>query len=355
MIERLIRAGHLRRFIRESTRTAGTAPASNRAVVVTEHSLEPRPTINFILGGPVNNRYLSKKQRRKMLCAASIRARINTINTRESNTALQPIDGLISFPPIDPTWIITPHYDALVLSLCINNFDVHRVLVDPSNAAELLHFPALTQMKVPFSHLNSAGRVLSKFNGSTTLTVGDISLSVKAGPVTQQVLFSVVKDLGPYNAIMGRTWLHAMKAIPSTYHQTISYLTASGQVDLQSSQLVARQCYQLSVHERERDKEPDSSSVEAHPSSYQLRPAVRAALEDKEQLVVDPLQPIVVGSPDRCTYVSSLLTKKEKAPLQQALTVNADVFAWNHLDMTGINPVNTSHKLNVLPSAKPIQ
>ena len=97
--------------------------------------------------------------------------------------------------------------------------------------------------------------------------MGDIALSVKAGPVTQQVLFSVVKDLGSYNAIVGRTWLHAMKAIPSTYHQTISYLIASGQVDLQGSQLVARQCYQLSVHGYEKDKEPDSSSAKAHPSS----------------------------------------------------------------------------------------
>ena len=140
-------------------------------------------------------------------------------------------------------------------------------IIDPCNAVELLHLPALTQMKVPLSHLSSAGRVLSEFNGSTTLTIGDIALSVKAGPVTQQVLFTVVEDLGPYNAIVGRTWLQAMKAIPSTYHQTISYLTVSGQVDLQGSQLAAHQCYQLSVHGREKDKEPDSSSVEAHPSS----------------------------------------------------------------------------------------
>ena len=175
-----------------------------------------------------------------MLCAALIRARINTITTLESSTALQLIDGLVSFPPIDPTRIITPHYDALVLTLCINNFDMHRVLVDPGSTIELLHLPALTQMKVPLSHLSSVGRVLSGFNGSTTLTVGDIALSVKAGLVTQQVLFSVVEDLGPYNAIVGRTWLHAMKAIPSTYHKTISYLTASGQVDLQGSQLAAR-------------------------------------------------------------------------------------------------------------------
>ena len=122
---------------------------------------------------------------------------------------------------------------------------MHRFLIDPGSAAELLHLLALTKMKVPLSHLSSVGRVLSGFNGSTTLIVGDIALSVKAGPITQQVLFLVVEDLGPYNAIVGRTWLHAMKAIPSTHHQTISYLTASGQVDLQGSQLAAHQCYQL--------------------------------------------------------------------------------------------------------------
>ena len=82
-------------------------------------------------------------------------------------------------------------------------------------------------MKVSLDHLSLASRILFGFNGATTLTVGDIVLSVKAGSVTQQVLFSVVEDLGPYNAIVGRAWLHAMKVVPSTYHQTISYLTTS--------------------------------------------------------------------------------------------------------------------------------
>ena len=48
---------------------------------------------------------------------------------------------------------------------------------------------------------------------------------------------------------MGQAWLHLMKAIPSTYHQLINYLTNVGQVDILSSQLVARQCYQLSIQE----------------------------------------------------------------------------------------------------------
>ena len=227
-----------------------------------------------MLGGPIDDQYRSKRQRRKILQAALVRARVNIISISERSTAVQPIDDPISFPPINPAQVITPHYDALILSLCINNFNVHRVLVDPGSAAELMHLPAFRQMKVPLSHLNSTDRVLSVFNGATILTVGDIALSVRAGLVTQQVLFSVVEDLGPYNAIIGQTWLHTMKAVPSTYHQSISYLTTSGQVDLQGSQLAARQCYQLSVHEHE--KGTDSSPSETQLSSYQLRSAVRA-------------------------------------------------------------------------------
>ena len=266
LVERLIRAEHLRRFIREPTHGTETALLTDRAIVAAEPPSKPRPTIKFVMGGSIDDQYQSKRQRRKMLRAASIRARVSTISTLESSTTIQPVDGRISFPLINPTQVITPHYDALILTLCINNFDVHRVLVDPGNATELLHLPAFKQMKVPLTHLSSAGRVLSGFNGATTLTVGDIALSGKARPVTQQVLFSVVEDLGPYNAIVGRTWLHSMKAVPSTYHQFISYLIASGQVDLQGSQLAARQCYQLTVHKREKGKGPDSSPSETHPS-----------------------------------------------------------------------------------------
>ena len=218
LVEKLIRAGHLRRYLRGPTSGAPTIPPTDRAVAEIEHAPEPRPTINCILGGPADNQYQSKKYQRRTLQIASIRARIKAISNQGSIPAAQPVDGSISFPPINPTRVITPHYDALVLTVCINSFDVHRVLVDPGSAADLLHFLAFQQMKVPIGHLHSPGRILTGFNGSTTLSIGDITFFVKAGPVTQQVLFSMVEDLGPYNAILGRAWLHAMKAVPSTYH-----------------------------------------------------------------------------------------------------------------------------------------
>ena len=90
-------------------------------------------------------------------------------------------------------------------------------------------------MKLSPGMLNSAGQILSGFNGATTTTLGEVTLLVKAGPVTQRVLFSNVKDLGPYNAIVGRTWLHSMNVVSSTYRQMVSYLTTVGQVDLLSN------------------------------------------------------------------------------------------------------------------------
>ena len=127
--------------------------AAGGTVAEIEHAPGPRPTINFILGGPADNQYQSKKQRRRMLRAASIRATVNAISDRGDVPSALPMDGPISFPPINPTRVITPHYDALVLTVCINSFDIHRILIDPSSEVDLLHIPTLKQMRVLIDRL----------------------------------------------------------------------------------------------------------------------------------------------------------------------------------------------------------
>ena len=67
------------------------------------------------------------------------------------------INGPISFPSVNSNKVIVPHYDALVLILCINGFNVNRVLVDPDSAADLLQLPAFIQMKLSPVMPNSVG------------------------------------------------------------------------------------------------------------------------------------------------------------------------------------------------------
>ena len=85
------------------------------------------------------------------------------------------------------------------------------------------------------SSLENSGQILSRFNGASTTFLGDIVLPIQVGPITLNVQLSMVEDLFPFNAILGRTWLHSMKAIPSTYHQMVSFITHDEQIDLYDS------------------------------------------------------------------------------------------------------------------------
>ena len=105
---------------------------------------------------------------------------------------------------------------------------------------------------------------MSKFNGATTTFQGDVVLPVQADPVTLSIQFLVVKDLSPFNAIMGHAWLHRMKVVPSTYHRMGNYLTEEGQVDLLGSQLAVYQYYQVALdfgHPSSEEARPESSSA----------------------------------------------------------------------------------------------
>ena len=119
LVEKLILAGYLRRYLREPIHWVATAPTTDTAIADIEHASGPRQAINFILGGSADSQYQTKKQRRKVLRTASVRARVNTVRAQENITAVQPVDDTISFPLINPARVITLHNDALVLTVSI--------------------------------------------------------------------------------------------------------------------------------------------------------------------------------------------------------------------------------------------
>ena len=112
---------------------------------------------------------------------------------------------LIVFPAVDPARELQPHQDALILTLGVGDFDVKRILVNPGSSADLLQVAIIKQMGFEPSSLENPGRILSGFNGSSTTSLGDITLPVQAEPVILNVLFFVIEDLSPFNVILGRT------------------------------------------------------------------------------------------------------------------------------------------------------
>ena len=138
MVEKLIKARHLKSYIRESDHVVESGQVADRVTVGATAPLESRPAINYILGGPSDDQYQSNCQQKKILRAATFKARINAIQVKGKHEKIKPIDSSISFPPVNLNMVIVPHYDALLLTLCINGFDVHRVLIGPGNTTDLL-------------------------------------------------------------------------------------------------------------------------------------------------------------------------------------------------------------------------
>ena len=50
------------------------APSVERIAADAELPPEPRPTINYILGGPANDQYHSKRQKKRLLRSTTVQA-----------------------------------------------------------------------------------------------------------------------------------------------------------------------------------------------------------------------------------------------------------------------------------------
>ena len=107
-----------------------------------------------------------------------------------------------------------------------------RILVDSSTTTDLLYLPSLIRLGYKPVNLRNSGRDLVGFNGTLTHSLREIVLPISVGPITALVSLTVIDKSTKFNAILGRTWIHAMKALPSSYHQRLSFLTPQGQVDI---------------------------------------------------------------------------------------------------------------------------
>jgi hypothetical protein len=210
------------------------------------------------------------------------------------------------------------HHDGLVVQFTIGNCLTKRVLIDGGSSANVIFLDTIKIMGINKSDIVRRTTTLVGFNGDTTNTLGEIVLPVFAKGVNKQTKFSVIECQSAYNVILGRPWIHDMKAVPSTYHQTMKFPSPWGVQEIKS----------------ERKSQGESKLYD----DYKL-----------EEIILDP------EHPDRLVYMGSSLDPDMKKKLTSFLQEHADCFAWTHEDMVGINPNIISHKLNVDPSHKPIK
>ena len=78
------------------------------------------------------------------------------------------------------------------------------------------------------------------FNGRVVIPQGQISLPVNMEGKEVVAMFIGVGSFSPYTAILGRSWIHVMGAVPSALHVKVKFPTEHGATVVRGSQQVAR-------------------------------------------------------------------------------------------------------------------
>ncbi|XP_056843194.1 uncharacterized protein LOC130495723 [Raphanus sativus] len=134
----------------------------------------------------------------------------------------------ISFTVKEQEKVLTPHHDALAISLTIANCLVKRILVDNGSSINIIFQSAYADLGLEPKVLTRKATPLIGFSGEVKQSLGEVLLPVYAEGINQATKFLVVDCPSSYNVILGRPWIHDMGAIPSTLHQLIKFPTPWG-------------------------------------------------------------------------------------------------------------------------------
>ena len=105
-----------------------------------DHQKPPIGDIRMIIGGTAATGS-SKKARKtylRMVQHVQTTGSVPKMARRE--------DLIIGFSEDDARRLYHPHDDALVVSLRVGDYNVHRMLVDNGSSADILYYPAFQQM-----------------------------------------------------------------------------------------------------------------------------------------------------------------------------------------------------------------
>ena len=125
----------------------------------------------------------SKKARKtylRMVRNVQLTSSVPKIAQRESS--------IIGFSEDDARRLHHPHDDALVFSVRVGDYNVHRMLVDNGSSADILYYPAFQQMGINRARLTPTNAPLVGFGGTRVLPLGAITLSVTVSDYPQQII-----------------------------------------------------------------------------------------------------------------------------------------------------------------------
>ena len=105
-----------------------------------------------------------------------------------------------------------------MVTLRIGGYDVKRVMIDQGSVADTMYPDLYRGLNLRPENLTAYSSPLVSFEGKIVIPKGQIRLPVQTSTDVVEVDFIVVDVFSPYTAIIGKPWLHTLRAVSSTIH-----------------------------------------------------------------------------------------------------------------------------------------
>ncbi|XP_024015916.1 uncharacterized protein LOC112089172 [Eutrema salsugineum] len=301
------------------------------------HAPKARKRVNMIMGAIE-------------ACSYSVRA-IKEYSRQAASAPKAPQDPPkgtpLVFTEADTIGLHKPHNDALVVEQLLDDVEVSRILVDTGSSVNIIFKEALDQLDLSSDRIEPFINPLTGFDGERCMTVGMVNIPIYLGGVAKIIQFLILYKPAIYNANLGTPWLHAMKAVASTYHQCLKFPTPDGVYTLRGNQAVARSCYINECRLHSANQACVISSL--GPTDKLVIQQTKPKQESIVQVCIDELRP------ERQVGIGAELDPIIREPLIHFLKQHSSTFAWSVEDMPGIDPQIACHELNIDPTYKPIK
>lgn len=96
-------------------------------------------------------------------------------------------------------------------------------MIDNGSALIICTLKFIKQTGYTKAYIISEVITIKAYDNLERTTEGTIFLPIKVRPVIQETLYHVIDLNLSFNILLGCPWIHAMKSIPSTYHQYIKF------------------------------------------------------------------------------------------------------------------------------------
>jgi hypothetical protein len=123
---------------------------------------------------------------------------------------------------IDPEG--TNHNKALYITVESHDHVIAKALIDNGSALNVMPRHVLEQLPIDMALLKPNGMMARAFDGTIREIIGSFELDMTIGPHTFPLVFQVMEIQPAYSMLLGRPWIHAAGAVPSSLHQCVKYV-----------------------------------------------------------------------------------------------------------------------------------